>query len=259
MPTWDVNLYLQFANERTQPSLDLITRIAVSRPPKRILDVGCGPGNSTEIIRRQWSPSDIIGLDNSPEMIAAASIAYPEEKWILADIVTWTADTPFDIVFSSSTLQWVPNHASVFVHLLKQVAPNGVFAVQMPMHCKLAVFQLMLEIADDPVWKSQMHKAKGALIVEKPSFYYNILQPLASRIDLWETEYYHVMDSHESIMKWVSGAPLRPFLEALEDEEQKLRFQERLHAGLVQAYPQQKDGRVLFPFPRLFILAYRES
>ncbi|NJM73263.1 MAG: methyltransferase domain-containing protein [Scytonema sp. RU_4_4] len=258
MPTWDPNLYLQFANERTQPSLDLMTRIAVSCPQK-ILDVGCGPGNSTEMLRRQWSEADIIGLDHSSEMISAASKAYPKEKWILADIVTWTADTPFDIVFSSSTLQWVPNHATVFPHLLNQVAPHGVFAVQMPMHFKLSVFQLMLEIADDSRWQSRMYKAKNALIIEKPSFYYNILQPLASRIDLWETEYYHVMDSHESIMQWISGAPLRPFLEALEDEEQKLRFQEKLRAGIARAYPQQKDGRVLFPFRRLFIVAYRND
>jgi len=99
IPTWDANLYLQFANERTQPSLDLIARIAVSHP-QRVIDLGCGPGNSTEMLRQRWSKADITGLDYSPEMIAAASRAYPEAKWVLADAATWIADAPFDVVFS---------------------------------------------------------------------------------------------------------------------------------------------------------------
>lgn len=256
MPTWDANLYLQFANERTQPSLDLIARIAVSHP-QRIIDLGCGPGNSTEMLRQRWSKADITGLDSSPEMIAAASKAHPEAKWVLADAARWTADAPFDIVFSNAALQWVPNHAALFGHLLEQVTPRGVLAVQMPTHFQSPVHQLMLEIADAPMWQQRMHKAKNALVSEKPSFYYDVLQPLASRIDIWETEYFHIMESPESIVQWISGTGLRPFLEALEDEEQKLQFQEMLRAGVRRAYPRQKDGRVLFPFRRLFIVAYR--
>ncbi|NMG11754.1 trans-aconitate 2-methyltransferase [Brasilonema sp. UFV-L1] len=256
MLTWDANLYLQFANERTQPSLDLVARIAVSHP-QRIIDLGCGPGNSTQILRRHWSKADIIGLDNSPEMIAAASIAYAEGKWVLADVATWTADAPFDIVFSNATLHWVPNHAALFPHLLEQVAPHGVLAVQMPVHFQSPVHQLMYEIADDPAWRQKMHSAKKALVNEKPSFYYDLLQPKVSRIDIWETEYNHIMDSPDAIVQWISGTGLRPFLEALELEEQKLQFQEMLRAGVARAYPRQKDGRILFPFRRLFIVAYR--
>ncbi|MBD2774778.1 trans-aconitate 2-methyltransferase [Iningainema sp. BLCCT55] len=256
MPTWNPNLYLQFANERTRPSLDLIARIAISNP-QRIIDLGCGPGNSTEMLRQRWSKADITGLDSSPEMIAAASKAYPEAKWVLADVATWTADATFDIVFSNATLHWVPNHATLFAHLLEQVTPNGVLAVQMPTHFHSPVHQLMYEIADDPAWQNLMHKAKNTLVNEKPSFYYDVLQPKASRIDIWETEYHHVMDSHESILQWISGTSLRLFLEALESSEQKHQFQEMLLAGVRGAYPRQKDDRVLFPFRRLFIIAYR--
>jgi trans-aconitate 2-methyltransferase len=247
MPNWDANLYLQFADYRTQPSIDLIARIALSHP-QRVIDLGCGPGNSTEMLRQRWPEADIIGLDSSPEMIAAASNVRPEAKWVLADAATWTADAPFDVVFSNAALQWVPNHSRLFPHLFAQVAPHGALAVQIPAHFQSPVHRLLHEIADTPAWQPRMHEAKNALVNERPSFYYDLLQPIASQIDIWETEYNHVMDSPESIMQWMSGTALRPFLEALEDESQRLQFQEMLLAGLVRAYPRQKDGRVLFPY-----------
>jgi trans-aconitate 2-methyltransferase len=256
MPSWDAELYLRFANERTQPVIDLIARISLSHPG-RIVDLGCGPGNSTAILHQCWPKADIVGLDSSKEMISAASRAYPEWTWVEGDIATWTAATPFDLVFSNAALHWVSNHAELIPRLLRQVHPQGALAIQMPAHFQSPVHQLLLDIARDPAWHYSMQGAIDAIGVGRPSFYYDLLQPHASKIDIWETEYIHLMDGPQAILEWIRGTGLRPFLEALESEEQAVRFQQLLLSGLATAYPTQKDGRVLFPFRRLFTVGYR--
>jgi trans-aconitate 2-methyltransferase len=255
MSTWNADLYLQFATERTQPSVDLISRINLTNPT-RIVDLGCGPSNSTAILRQRWQQADITGIDNSPEMIAAASVAYPTGKWILADAATWKADIPCDLVFSNAMLQWLPDHTQLFPHLFAQVAVGGALAIQIPAHERSPLHQIVLEVAKHSAWSDRMDSARTALTRESPSFYYDLLQPIAAHLDIWETEYYHIMDSPQSIIDWFSGTGLRPFLAALENETQRQQFKQQLLAGYAAAYPAQKDGRILFPFRRLFIVAY---
>ena len=259
MPTWDANLYLQFASERTQPALDLIARVGLAHPA-RIIDLGCGPGNSTAALRQRWPDADITGLDSSAEMIVTASRAYPGERWIQADAATWVAEIPFDLVFSNAALQWLPDHARMFPQLMGQVAPGGVLAVQMPAHHMSPLHQVTLDVANEPAWRDRLAAAVGrSLTKESPAFYYDVLQPLAARIDLWETEYYHLVDGPQAIVDWYRGTGLRPFLEALESAEQRQRFEKMMLEGYARAYPRQQDGRVLFPFRRLFIVAHRPA
>jgi trans-aconitate 2-methyltransferase len=256
MTNWNADLYLQFASERTQPSLDLIGHIKVV-DPARIVDLGCGPGNSTAMLRKRWPKADLIGLDSSAEMIAAASKAYPTEQWIQADIANWVADTPFDLVFSNATLQWLSDHRRLFCHLFAQVASGGALAVQLPAHEQSPLRQVVDEVADDPMWCDRLSAARQALTRESPSFYYDVLGAIATHIDLWETEYYHQMEHPQAILNWFRATGLRPFLAALETEEEKNRFEQLVLNGYTQAYPPQKDGRILFPFRRLFMIAYR--
>jgi len=256
MPTWDASLYLQFANQRTQPALDLIARINMPHPA-RIIDLGCGPGNSTAMLKNRWPDAAITGLDSSTEMIAAAAQAYPSEKWVLADAARWTSDAPLDIVFSNAALQWMSNHAALFPHLLEQLKPAGVLAVQIPSHYASPLHQVVLEVSRNASWNQRMEAPRNALTKGSPSFYYDILQPLVSHLDIWETEYFHVMDTHQSIVDWFRGTGLRPYLEALDSTEEKKLFERMLLDGYTRAYPRQKDGRILFPFRRLFIIACR--
>jgi len=256
MPNWDADLYLKFAGERTQPAVDLISRISLA-DPGRIIDLGCGPGNSTAMLRQRWPAAEIVGLDNSREMINAASQAYPDWAWVEGDIATWTAAAAFDLVFSNAALHWVANHAEVMPHLLRQVRPQGALAIQMPAHFRSPVHELMVEIARNHAWHVSMEHAIHAIKVERPAFYYDLLNPHTSKLDLWETEYIHVMDGPAAILEWIRGTGLRPFLDALPSEAQRRHFEELFLAGLTRAYGPQKDSRVLFPFRRLFILAYR--
>lgn len=256
MPTWDADLYLRFADERARPARDLIVRIELPNP-RRIVDLGCGPGNSTVLLHERWPDAELVGLDNSPEMIAAAKGAHPRWTWLQADISHWQADTPFDLVFSNAALHWTPDHSRLFPHLLRQASPSGVLAVQMPVISYSPVHQLIFAIADDAAWRSRMVHARTAIQVQSAGFYYDLLRPLSRRLDLWETEYLHVMDGPEAILEWIRGTGLRPFLEALQTQTERQEFLDRLLSGVAQAYPPQQDGRVLFPYRRLFLIACR--
>jgi trans-aconitate 2-methyltransferase len=257
MPTWDPGVYLHFANQRTQPAIDLIARVRLTHPA-RAIDLGCGPGNSTAMLRQRWPDADITGLDSSADMLAAAVQVYPNRKWVLADAASWQADLPFDLVFSNAALQWIPNHAAVFTHLMAQVAPQGALAVQVPAHYQSPLHQVALEVAKKPAWRHLMDEPQRALTYETPAFYYALLQPFAAEIDLWETEYYHIVDNPQAIVTWYRGTGMRPFLEALETDEQQQQFEQLVLEGYTRAYPPQADGRILFPFRRLFMVAYRK-
>ncbi len=255
MAAWDPGKYLRFGDERTRPSLDLAARVNVEAPAA-VVDLGCGPGNSTEVVRRRWPAARIVGLDSSPDMIAAARAAYPDREWTQADIGSWTSPAPFDVVFSNAAIQWVTGHADLVRRLFAQVAPGGALAFQIPSGTYSPVRVLMREVADDPAWRSRMSAAQGALTMEEPQVYYDALAPLARSIDLWETEYSHVMASPAAIVEWMSGTGLRPYLEALDGEDERARFTAMLTKRVAAFYTPRSDGRVLFPFRRLFVIAY---
>ncbi len=256
MPTWDSNLYLKFANERTQPSIDLAGRVNLTNP-NRIIDLGCGPGNSTAVVRNRWPSAEIVGLDSSPEMIVAAQKAYPDQTWLLGDIATWEADAPFDLVFSNAALHWVPDHARLFPHLLQQVKSGGALAVQMPAHYRSPLHRVIEAAAADPMWAGRLMNAHQTQTHQPPAFYYEALSPIASHLDIWETEYFHILEGPQGIVDWFRGTGLRPYLEALNTDAERQQFEAQVLAGYTVAYPRQSDGRVLFPFRRLFMVAYR--
>jgi len=256
MPQWDATQYLKFGNERTQPAIDLVQRVEL-RNPSRIIDLGCGPGNSTEVLRGRWPEAEICGLDSSPEMIEAASKAYPGGTWQVGDAASWTADRPFDLVFANAMLHWLPDHATVCRSWMEQVAPGGALAVQQPAHYDGVMRREIVEVSHDPAWSDRMDAARAAIRCERPSFYYDVLQPLASRVSLWETTYYHILAGSEGVMEWFGGTGLRPFLEALATDEERKRFEAMLLKKYSVSYRRRASGEVLFPFRRLFFVAYR--
>jgi len=136
MPTWSATQYLKFNDERTQPSRDLAARIGIPSPA-RVIDLGCGPGNSTEVLAHRWPEAAITGLDNSARMIESARAAHPLHRWVEGDIARWAADSDgeaFDVVFSNAALHWLPDHESLLPRLMRRVAPGGALAFQMPAH-----------------------------------------------------------------------------------------------------------------------------
>ena len=186
MTAWDVDLYLKFSSERTQPAIDLVSRVNLANPA-RIVDVGCGPGNSTAILRQRWPNARVAGLDNSPDMIGAARLSDPEQEWILADAGAWQADAPCDLVFSNAALQWVPDHERLIPRLFGQAAPGGALAFQVPARAYSQIHQLILEVANEPEWAQPMDAARQGFTQERAGFYYDLLSDKAARLDIWKT------------------------------------------------------------------------
>jgi trans-aconitate 2-methyltransferase len=255
MSAWNPSQYLQFGQERTRPAVDLVSAIALESPAS-VIDLGCGPGNSTAALRQRWPAAQVVGLDSSAEMIEAARAAHPDWEWIVSDIANWHPAHPFDVVFSNAALQWVPDHGPLVQRLFGYVAAGGALAFQIPSARHALVRMLIQEIAREEPWASRMAAPLAALTMEPPGFYYDRLAPLARRIDLWESEYLHVMTSHAAIVEWYSSTGLRPFLEALATEAERRRFVARLFDRVQQAYQVQGDGKLLFPFKRTFVVAY---
>jgi trans-aconitate 2-methyltransferase len=256
VPTWDSEQYLRFARERTQPAVDLALRVEVAAPA-RVIDLGCGPGNSTSVLARRWPAADLTGLDNSAAMLASAREKFPQWRWVEGDIATWQPDAAYDVIFSNAALQWLPDHRRDFPRLLSHVAPSGALAVQMPANLEAPAHRLMREVAASSAWRSHFPSAPREWHVHPPEFYYDVLRPHASRLDLWTTDYVHVLEGIDGIIEWYRGTGLRPWLEALPDEATRTRFLGAYRARLVAYFPERADGRVLFPFHRIFIVAYR--
>jgi trans-aconitate 2-methyltransferase len=255
MHNWDAEQYMRFRDERTLPGIDLLTRVALDAP-SRIVDLGCGPGNSTRLLRERWPDARITGLDSSPAMLAAAGSADPGIDFVLGDIALWQPDAPVDLIYSNAALQWVGDHARLLPRLLACVAPGGALAVQMPRNHDFETHALMRDVAAEPPWRERLAGARPPSPVEPPEFYYDLLAPHCGGLRIWETNYIQAMDDVAAIVEWLRGTGLAPFLARLGDDE-KQQFLARYRARLAQAFPPRRDGRVLLPYPRLFLVADR--
>jgi trans-aconitate 2-methyltransferase len=263
MTAWNAAAYLKFGDERTRPCRDLVARVEVALP-RRVIDLGCGPGNSTAVLRARWPKAEVIGLDNSAEMLEKARTDDQARNdgqaalWVQGDIARWTIEEGerFDVVFSNAALQWVPDHAALFPRLFGRVATGGALAVQLPAYSDQPGQRLIREIARSTKWQARFTKVPVDWRTESVGFYYDVLAPLAARLELWETEYVHVVEGTQAVVEWYRATGLRPFLQALGTEGDRAEFVAEYHAALEPHYRPQKDGRVLFPFRRLFVVAY---
>lgn len=253
--TWSPREYMRFGDERTRPSVDLVARIAVDAP-RRVIDLGCGPGNSTQVLAARWPGASIVGLDSSEAMIQAARAEYPGQDWALGSIETWADTAGFDVVFSNAALQWVPDHGPLMERLFGAVSPGGALAFQVPSADYALVRTLIHDIARSGPWAGRMSGPLNALTMHPPAFYYDHLTARATGLDMWETEYLHVLESPDAIVDWILSTGLRPFMEALETGAERELFVDELRVKVRESYTLRADGKVLFPFKRMFVVAY---
>jgi trans-aconitate 2-methyltransferase len=251
MADWDPALYLHYSTERTRPAIDLLSRISTGEPA-RIVDLGCGPGNSTALLHQRWPTAHITGVDSSPAMIEEASRALPDCHFVQADIRQYRPEHALDLIFANASLQWVPDHYELLPKLVSLLKMNGVLAVQMPDNWQEPTHVLMSEVA----WE-QGYPDRGREALPGVHAYYDILSEAGCDVELWRTTYYHKMGSHQAIIDWVSATGLRPWLQELNESEQK-GYLHRYHQLLEEQYPLQENGQILLAYPRLFIVARRE-
>jgi trans-aconitate 2-methyltransferase len=252
---WDAEHYLRFSDARTLPAIDLLSRIALAAP-HRVVDLGCGPGNSTAPLKARWPAAQVTGIDSSEELLSAARRDHPGIDFVEADIAAWSAAEPVDVVFANASLQWVGDHERLMPRLFGEVAPGGVLAVQMPRNHDFATHRLMRQVAGEGEWRDRLAGARDPSPVKPPEFYYDLLAPRAAALTIWETNYIQVMDGVAAIIAWLHGTGLRPFLARLSEAERP-RFLARYAALLAEEYPAQGDDKILLPYPRLFFVAVR--
>ena len=253
MPDWSPSLYSRFEDERTRPARDLLAQ--VPEIAGRIVDMGCGPGNSTDLLVERWPDREVVGLDSSPAMLEEARKRLPSIRFETADATSWVPATGTGLVFANAIYQWVPEHLAVLPRVLAAMAPGSVLAVQMPDNLAEPSHQLMREVAAGGPWAERLaHAARAPL--PPPRTYYDALKPFAQRVEIWHTAYNHVLADATAVVDWVRSTGLRPFIDPLTDEERKV-FLADYTARIAQAYPAAGDGKVLLRFPRLFIVAVR--
>ncbi len=253
--SWNPDLYLAFGDHRLRPALDLMGRIPLAAP-RRIVDLGCGPGHVTKLLAARWPKAETVGIDNAPIMIERARRDVPALAFRLDDIATWHAEPPVDLIFTNAALHWLDDHARLFPRLLAQLNPGGVLAAQMPRNDGAPSHRALGETAEAGPWRAKLAPLLRRAPVQAPAAYHRMLAPQTQDLDIWESEYLHPLCGEDPVAEWTKATALMPFLETLAGPDRGA-FEAAYRARLRQAYPREADGRTLFPFRRLFIVARR--
>src|SRR5512146_2685046 len=199
---WDPKTYLAFGAERTRPAADLLARVPADAP-RRVADLGCGPGNSTALLRARWPGGVIHGIDHSPEMLSDARASGVDAQFVDADIARWEPDARYDVVYSNAALQWVRSHETLMPRLMSFVAPGGYLAVQVPRNFDEKCHRLLHELVAEPRWSARLKDVRDWWNVLEPARYYDLLAPLSDGLDLWEARYFHALEGEDAIYRWM--------------------------------------------------------
>ena len=257
MSDWDSKQYLKFAAERTQPAIDLANRLT-AHIPARVLDLGCGPGNSTAVLKKYFPAAELLGVDNSPVMIERAKHDYPDLSFRLFDANDSFHDLgdQWDVIFSNACLQWVPDHQTLLVKLLEALTDNGELAVQIPLQTKAPFHVFLRQIVMSERWLPFFSKTRKLHILGELE-YCELLQTYAEDFSMWRSDYFHILESPQAVLQWYQGTGLRPYLKALPPEKHP-EFEQEILSGIESLFPRLHDGSVVFQFPRLFFIARKK-
>ncbi len=242
---WDPALYLDFDDHRSRPFHDLIARIGAAAP-RRVVDLGCGPGHLTGVLSARWPAAAVSALDSSAEMVAAA-----RERGIdaqRADVRDWTPPQDADVVVTNAVLQWVPDHTALLPVWLAALPSKAWFALQVPGNFAAPSHALVRELAAGRV------ELRGEASVPEPAVYAEVLAAGGADVDVWETTYLHRLTGPDPVLHWIGATALRPVRDALSPEEFDA-FRCELAPRLRAAYPARPDGTTWFPFRRIFAVA----
>jgi len=250
---WDPAQYLKFAGHRLRPAIDLLSRIDADKPTE-VYDLGAGTGNVTRLMKDRWPDAHVTGVDDSQEMLAKAAAAAPAIDWERADLATWRPARRADVIYSNAALHWIVGHERLFAELVGALAPAGVLAVQMPRNFSAPSHTSIAEAARSGPWRARLEPLLRPVPVGEPAFYFDLLAPRVAELDIWETEYQQVLEGDNPVKEWTKGTWLTPLLDALAEPERS-EFEAAYGALVARAYPPRADGRTLFPFRRLFIVA----
>jgi trans-aconitate 2-methyltransferase len=259
---WDAEQYLRYGGERSRPFFDLIGQVGAT-DPGYVADLGCGPGNLTAALAQLWPGAEVVGVDNSPEMIEAAAAAAASSSgaanlaFQLGDVWDWRPDRPVDVLVCNAVLQWVPGHQELLLNWAGLLAPGGWLAFQLPGNFDQPSHAIVSELADSPRWRALLSAAQLNRQAGDPTDYVELLARPGYHVNAWETSYLHILPGSDPVLEWTKGTTLRPVLACL-DEEQAAAFVGEYAERLRQVYPSRPFGTI-FPFRRVFTVAHREA
>ena len=254
MSDWNARQYLKFEDDRSRPARDLLAQVPLERA-RMAADLGCGPGNSTELLIGRYPDATVIGVDSSQDMLRQARERLPVCRFIEADLTAWTPDEPPDLLFANAVYQWLPDHQTAMARAAGMLPEGGVFAAQMPDNTMEPAHVLMRDLAGRAPWADLLRGVEDVRVnLPRPESYYDLLQPLCRHVEIWHTIYNHVLGSPKEIVEWFRGSALRPYISAL-DASAAHDFLQEYTAEIAQYYLARPDGTVLLRFPRLFIVA----
>lgn len=253
MDAWNPDQYHRFADARSRPAIDLLARISLSEPAS-VYDLGCGSGKTTALLARRWPRARIVGVDSSGRMLASAREEFPGIEFLQADLTRWSPTEPADLLFSNAALQWLDDHPALFPRLMAQVKPGGQFAVQMPHNHDQPSHRAIVTAAEAGPWHERLRPLLRPSPVSSAAAYHAMLVTRAGRLDIWETTYLQILEGINPVAEWTKGTALSPLLDALVGTERE-QFEAAYRALVARAYPIDAQGKTLFPFRRLFIVA----
>lgn len=248
--SWDPTLYLGFDDHRSRPFHDLLARIGATAP-RRVVDLGCGPGHLTGLLAARWPGAEVTALDSSPEMVAAA-----RERGIdaeLADVVDWMPAPETEVVVTNAVLQWVPSHPQLLPRWLGALPSGAWFAMQVPGNFGAPSHTLVRELLAEPQWRGRV-ELRGGMAVPEPAEYADLLAGTGADVDVWETTYLHRLTGEDPVLTWISATALRPVRDAMPADDYAA-FRAELAPRLRAAYPRRPDATTWFPFRRIFAVA----
>ncbi len=260
MDSWNAKIYSQFLDLRTRPARDLLSAIPDSFQPETVYDLGCGPGNSTILLKNRWPHAKIIGLDSSPDMLKEAKTLYPDIHFIQDDIAHFVPQKKIDCIFANASLQWLNEHETLIPKLLQCLNPDGMFGIQMPNNFHAPSHQIIIKILQgNTAWQPFLKSLHYGILTEsfyKLPWYYDLLTNAgATSLQLWETEYFQEMSSYQEIFAWVKGTGLRPIFSTM-DTKSQTEFSEKYISAISQAYPLQINNKILLSFRRVFMIGH---
>jgi trans-aconitate 2-methyltransferase len=253
---WSASQYVKFEDERTRPARDLLAQVPLEKVTHAV-DLGCGPGNSTELIIDRYGPDGVSGLDSDTDMLEAARKRLPGTAFVEADLATWQPREPVNLLFANAVFQWLPNHLDIFDRLMDGLVSGGALAVQMPDNLDEPTHLVMEETAHAGPWKVSFEKKSARRNpLPQPATYYSRLIAKSAHVDIWHTAYNHPMTDAAAIVEWVKGTGLRPYLDHAGEAHREAFLADYLNR-VEKAYPKMSDGRVLLRFPRIFMVAVK--
>ena len=246
---WNPTAYLAFDDHRARPFHDLLHRISV-RTPRRVVDLGCGPGTRTAELPARWPDTVIEAVDSSAEMVAAARSRGVDAR--RADVVDWCPAPDTDVVITNAVLHWVPEHRELLPRWLAALPPGAELAFQVPGNFAAPSHTLFQALLAEPRWAGRV-APRGEEVVAAPAEYAALLAAAGAAVDVWETTYLHRLTGPDPVLEWIGSTALRPVRDALGDDY--AAFRAELAPRLRAAYPAQPDGTTWFPFRRIFAVA----